>query len=364
MDRVYFLLGQMTHLRYFVPLVEECSRKNIDCYFLIYFSFKYNCPGRHDKYLNKICNANKVKKIHLDDFAEQGQTIICIEPKSISQLKLYQENDVYVLTSQFDYMHNYDYYESYVKNVIFPSKWFIEKCSSFMGDKRISETKWTHEKITSPKNVFLGSPKYDVTLDKKSIINKYNLTEKSKVLFFFPAVSQQDNMWVTKNPRGLSFGEINDIYKMLKSLDFEILVKSRLKHLIPQECNADRIFYDESWFPHTSAELIEVCDLAIMVDSTSIVECVLQKTPFINIGLINEKIRINAKNMTHELMNYDFCESYDYTPKTNELKDKIKYLTNNNFDDQFDDVHKNYLFEVGSSSKKIIDFIETQNNND
>ena len=63
-------------------------------------------------------------------------------------------------------------------------------------------------------------------------------------------------------------------------------------------------------------------------------------------------------------MNYDFCESYDYTPKTNELKDKIKYLTNNNFDDQFDDVHKNYLFEVGSSSKKIIDFIETQNNND
>ena len=28
--------------------------------------------------------------------------------------------------------------------------------------------------------------------------------------------------------------------------------------------------------------------------------------------------------MTHELMNYDFCESYDYTPKTNELKDKIK----------------------------------------
>ena len=351
----------MTHLRYFVPLADECIRKNINCNFLVYHSSKYNCPSRHEKYLNRICEKHKIQRLNLKDFDKQNQTIICIEPKSISKLGLHQQNVIYVLTSQFDYMHNYDYYQNCAEKVIFPSKWFMQNCLSFIGDKRISETKWTEEKITSSKNVFLGSPKYDVELDKESIINKYQLTKRRKVLFFFPAVAQQNDMWVTKNPRGLTFQQINEIYNVLRTAGFEVLVKSRLKHPIPRECEGDLSFYDESWFPHTSAELIEICDLVIMVDSTSIIECVLQKTPFINIGLIDEKTRINAKNMTEPLLNYDFCKNYDDIPKIDQLENQVKYLTSNNFEKQFCDANKNYFFEIGKSSEKIINFIK---NND
>jgi hypothetical protein len=364
MDRLYFLLGQMTHLRYFIPLIHECINKGIKPYFLLYHSLKYNCPSAYEDYLNKICEHYKIDKIKLEDFNQEGQTILCVEPKLFNQDRKHK-NFVYALTSQFDYLHNYDFYQKQVKKIIFPSKWFLENCKNFIGDHRV-QTKWTEEKIKSSKNVFLGSPKYDTTLDfdKDHIIKKYNLTKKSKVLFFFPAVSQQNDMWITKKPRGLDYDEINNIYNMLRSLGFEVLVKSRRKHPIPKQCGGDRAFYDESWFPHTSSELIEVCDLVIMVDSTSIVECILQKTPFINIGLIDEKVRINAKNMTQPLLNYNFCESYEYLPKINQLKDKVKYLSSNNFNKEFDDVNEKYMFKIGSSSKKIINFIQTEQKND
>ena len=102
----------------------------------------------------------------------------------------------------------------------------------------------------------------------------------------------------------------------------------------------------------------DVMDLAIMVDSTSIKECVLQKIPFINIGLIDERVRVNAKNQLYPLLQYKYCQNYDNPPDVNELKDKIKHLTDNQFPEEFNEAKKTYLFEHDKSSKKIVDFIE------
>lgn len=363
MDKIYFLLGEMTHLRYFVPIVEELNTRNTQACFLIYFSDKYNCPSKHKNELNNICKQHGIEKKTASEFQEKNKTILCVESscaKAVEQLGIKKRNSFYVLTSQFDFIQNYDFYAKYAKRVIFPSRWFLNHCRLFIGDERIRATSWSEEKINSPKNVFLGSPKYDIKLDREKIINKYNLSNKRKVLFLFPAVSQQSGMWTTKEKRGLSEGQINDIYGIIRSLGFEVLVKSRTKHPITKNCRGDRDFYDESWFPHTTMELMEVSDLAIMVDSTSIKECVLQKIPFINIGLINEKVRINAKNMTEPLLKYNYCQNYNNPPDINELKDKIKHLTTNQFYEEFNEAKKTYLFEPNESSKKIVDFIKTQ----
>lgn len=352
----------MTHLRYLIPLIKENNKRNIQSHFLVYFSHKYNCPSLHKSKLNDICAEYNIEKTPANEFREKNKTIVCVEktcPIAIEEQGVSQENDFYVLTSQFDYLGNYDLYASYAKNIIFPSRWILENCERFIGDKRTA-TKWSLEKIKSDKNVFLGSPKYDIKLNREIIINKYNLTDKKKILFLFPAVSQQNGMWITKEDRGLSEKQINDIYGIIRSLGFEVLVKSRTKHPITKNCRGDRDFYDESWFPHTTMELMEVSDLAIMVDSTSIKECVLQKIPFINIGLINEKVRINAKNMTEPLLKYNYCQNYNNPPGINELKDKIKHLTSNQFYEEFNEAKKTYLFEPNESSKKIVDFIKTQ----
>ena len=361
MDKIYFLLSEMTHLRYLIPLIKENNKRNIQSHFLVYFSHKYNCPSLHKSKLNDICAEYNIEKTPANEFREKNKTIVCVEKTcsiAIEEQGVSQENYFYVLTSQFDYVGNYDLYAKYAKNIIFPSKWFLEHCKSFIGDKRIGPTKWSLEKIESHKNVFLGSPKYDIKLNREKIINKYNLTNKRKVLFLFPAVSQQSGMWITKEDRGLSEKQINDVYGTVRSLGFEVLVKSRIKHPITINCSGDRDFYDESWFPHTTMELMEVSDLAIMVDSTSIKECVLQKIPFINIGLIDERVRVNAKNQLYPLLQYKYCQNYDNPPDVNELKDKIKHLTDNQFPEEFNEAKKTYLFERDKSSKKIVDFIE------
>jgi len=369
-NKAYFLLGEMTHLRYFIPLIEELNKRNTQACFLIYHSGKYNCPAAtyrvwdkellqyqnraHSEELDSICKKYNIEKAFANSFKEKNKIIFCVEKscsKAVEQLGIKKQNNFYVLASQFDFIHSYDSYSKYAKNIIFPSRWILENCERFIGDKRTA-TKWSLEKIKSDKNVFLGSPKYDIKLNREIIINKYNLTDKKKILFLFPAVSQQNGMWITKEDRGLSEKQINDIYGIIRSLGFEVLVKSRTKHPITKNCSGDRDFYDESWFPHTTMELMEVSDLAVMVDSTSIKECVLQRIPFINIGLINEKVRINARNMTEPLLKYNYCQNYNNPPDINELKDKIKHLTSNQFYEEFNEAKKHTSLSPMSRPKK------------
>tara|TARA_Y100000296_G_C5156342_1_gene249283 strand:+ start:461 stop:1561 length:1101 start_codon:yes stop_codon:yes gene_type:complete len=360
-NKAYFLLGEMTHLRYFIPLIKELNKRKLKSCFLIYFSGKYNCPSKHSDELNKACERYNVEKTLANNFKEKNKIIFCVEKACHMGIKRYgisHENNFYVLTSQFDYLGNYDLYASYAKNIFFASKWFLDNCDHFIGDKKTQPTKWCLKKIKSPKNIFLGSPKYDIKLDKQQIISKYNLTNKKKILFLFPSVAPHQKYWITKEARGLSEKQINSIYDIIRSLGFEVLVKSRLKHPILRTCLGDRSFYDESWFPHTTMELMEVSDLAIMVDSTSMKECILQKTPFINIGLINEKEQQHPKAILSSLTKYEYCKNYDNVPDMNELKNKIKELTSKQFSLEFEKAINKHLFQRGSSSQKIIDFIE------
>lgn len=367
MNKTYFLLGEMTHLRYFIPLTKELNKRNSQACFLVYFSGKYNCPSQHNNELDKVCKKYNIEKTLANNFKEKNKIIFCVEKScaiAVEQLGIKKQNDFYVLTCQFDYVMNYDVYEKYAKNIIFPSKWLLEHCESFIGDKRIEPTKWSLEKIKSKKNIFLGSPKYDVSLNKEKILRKYKLTNKKKVLFLFPAIAQAltsvcpaRGMWTTNEPRGLTIQQINEIYNVARKNDFEILVKSRAKHPIAAGCGGDRCFYDDSWFPYTSMELMQVSDLVIAVDSTAAKECALQKVPFINISLKNEKVCTSTENLFPPLFKFDFCKNYKGFPGASELDKSVKYLTSNDFTKGFNRAIESYLFQPGESSKNIADLI-------
>jgi len=359
-NKVYFLLGEMTHLRYFIPLIKELNRRKLKSRFLIYFSGKYNCPSKHGDELDKACEKYNIEKIPVNDFKEKNKIIFCVEKscsKAVEQLGIKKQNNFYVLTAMFDYVHNYDLYSKYAKNIIFPSQWFLDHCRLFIGDKRIRTTSWSEEKINSPKNVCLGSPKYDIELDREKTLNKYRLTNKKKVLFLFPSAPFRDQFWRTQERRGLSEKQIRDTYNAIRSLGFEALVKSREKHPITENCSGDHDFYDRSWFPHTTMELMKVSDLVIMVGSTSIKECVLQKIPFINIGLMNEKALVTAENYLYPLLQYKYCQNYDSFPDISELKNKIKHLTSHQFLEEFKKATETYLFQGEGTSERIVNFI-------
>ena len=51
-----FLLREMTHLRYFIPIVEEGNARGVKSNFYITHSGKYNCPNLpwNDDFLKKI----------------------------------------------------------------------------------------------------------------------------------------------------------------------------------------------------------------------------------------------------------------------------------------------------------------------
>ena len=368
-EKIYFLLGEMTHLRYFVPLVKEYNRRKISSCFLVFFSGKYNCPSKHGDELDKACEKYNIEKMLVNDFKEKNKIIFGVEKSCAMATEkhgLPQENDFYILPFQHDYVMNYDIFEKLAKNIFFPSEWLLNDCESFIGDKRTHPTTWSIEKIKSPKNVCLGSPKYDVQLNKKEIINKYNLTNKRKILFLFPTPCQNSKYNLSAQGRGkiyhggiehgLSRGQIKALYDTIKSENFEILVKSRGKHLVPKGFEGDRLFYDESWFPHTTMELMKVSDLVIMVDSTSVKECVLQKIPFINFDFKNEKRYITAIEGYGPLFNFNYCHNYTTFPTLIDLKKTITHLTGNSFEDEFQAAIDQYLFKLGQSAKKIVDF--------
>ena len=384
MDRVYFLLGEMTHLRYFIPLVKESNKRNIQSHFLIYFSGKYNCPSKHGDELDKACEKYNVEKILANNFKEKNKIIFGVEKscaEAINKQGISQENDFYVLLYQGDHMSSYNVYEKFARNIIFPSDWTLKRCESFIGDKRTDPTEWSIKKIKSPKNVCLGSPKYDVQLNKKEIINKYNLTNKRKILFLFPtpcptskhnlSAQRYGKLYHGGAEHGLSVSQINALYDTIKSENFEILVKSRGKHLVPKGLEGDRLFYDESWFPHTTMELMKISDLTVMVDSTTVKECAMMKSPFINFDLKNEKAYITAKQGYRPLFDFDFCKNYTIEECTNlslsdlaeDFRKSINYLSNTDFSDQFQRAIDQYLFKPGESSKKIVDFALDNYNN-
>jgi len=315
-----FFVSEMTFLRYFIPLIKEGNNRNIQSTVYWSPSRKYNCPLKHFKSLKRLAKEFSFNIKRINDKIKNNRITFLIEGIGCEHF----DGKKISLTYMTDFHVSYKDYIEKIDYCIFPNKAFLEKFNL------------PH----SSKNLFLGSPKYDVDLDKDAILKKYNLSDKKKCLILFPRYRDMQKIDLIK------------VIKELKKLDFEVYIKGRGKEPCPKSISAEaRYFEDELWYPHTSMELIFISDLIINTDSSGIKECIMLRKP-----VLNFKIKPFEATLSFLYNKKPFHAEIKTPIDYGLMKQKVDYLKNISHRD-FQETIDKLLFQP-NSSKRILDFLK------
>ncbi|MBN1456721.1 MAG: hypothetical protein JW912_02590 [Sedimentisphaerales bacterium] len=167
------------------------------------------------------------------------------------------------------------------------------------------------------KAVASGLPQFDsiVNFDRHSICEKYGLPEDKKIILYLPFPWRVPfSIWshiiykpqnkITKLAKLLLHGlidKIPDIWHSQAADDLQVaqairkfadrnnaflLVKGRLKNKIPSYLSkiADKVVNDETYYPHTTIELMSIADLSLNFYSEANKESVMCGTPCVCLG--------------------------------------------------------------------------------
>ena len=341
-----FVLREMTHLRYYAPLILEANTRGISSLFYVTPSNKYNCPflEKNRNELEDFAKKNQVKILTIDKLKLATDVIITNEKSCLEQIKQVSGPKKVTMTYQTDFVLNYkkfNYYDVY-DHILMPSK-NIAKFYDLHTDK----------------NLYLGITKYDIVLDKQEIIKKYNLEgDKKKVLFIWPKSRDTHRMPI-------------DIISNFNKLGWQVLVKARGKDPVSSETlksltsAGNRVFSDDSWYPHTTQELLEVSNLVVNPGSTTIEECVMHDVPLINFDIkpeIRHGIRMPYRVTHSYLYDYDFCinlESLDTTFSTSKLSDMVDNLQDGDIGSSFERCRESWLYNHRNACKNLLDMLES-----
>ena len=318
-----FILTQVTLLRYFMPLIIEGNKRGIKSTVFIFDNspVKYNAPSKHMDIINSLSSKYGFEIKQIENIDRFDGIVFILECSGMEAVQ--NKHKMVVLTATYDFVRHYDKYVDRADMIVFPSKFFAEY----------------YEKI-SDKNLYVGSPKYDIELNKEEIKDKYNIGNKRNVLFLSPRPKYE-----------VSDDRINKIYSHLHMMDFDIIVKTRGKDPVSSNLRGDKYFEDYSWFPHTSMELMEVCDLVVNFDSTGIKECVMMDIPVIN-------FHVKPLKRLDFLYNYDYCKELKLKIKFDEFKKEVNILLGKDLSDEFKKARKKHLFEKGNISGRILDALK------
>ncbi len=339
MSDLNFILREMTHLRYWMPLVIEGEKRGLKSSFFVAPSNKYNCPFVHKKVIQQI---SKDHGVGIKDWqeAKKVETILFASENrwGIDILKTAKKATKVVCTYQTDFVESYNkFYKNIADYILMPSKF----CAEFY-------------ECTEGKNLYLGIPKYDVEFSKEEVFERNMLEDENNILLIWPKL------------RDMSKVDMDKLLNLLLKTGYRILAKTRGKDPIPRSYkkllkeNGGRFFEDRSWHPHTTQELLSVSKLAVNFGSTTIEECVMQNVPVINFDVKPKTRNGNEKRwrVTHDyLYDYDYCIQLENDFKEKQLIASVQYLVNTNLDSEFKKSRQNHLFDHSNSSKKILDFI-------
>ena len=323
----------MTCLRYFIPLVHEAFLRGVQSRFYVGSFDKYNCPFRHPKVLSYFVQRYQIEVLEIEKLKEAKELTFYIEDVGIDQSG--PDNKKIVLTYQNDFVnegdHCYHNYIDSVDHVIFPSKFIAE-----------------YHKTVSDKNLYLGSPKYDISIDRRQVIEKYDLPDRDNILILFPKL------------RDLEKSNILEILSHIKKMSCNAIIKTRGKDRVTSESmRGDRYFEDVSWFPHTTMELLAASDLVINFGSTAIKECVMMRKPVINFPIKPH----NIEKTFPFLYEYSYCEQHQPNCGFKKFEESARRLMSADHQSAFDESIGNHLFDYHSSSK-ILNFFEKEISHD
>lgn len=336
-----FLLRELTHLRYYIPIIQEGNRRGLKSNFCVVASNKYNCPIKNQDVVLSLSRENNIG-LYSGKKKDLNGLFFCNENSGfdwVKKVKAESSCKIVVGTYQTDFVNTYEQYYETADHIMMPSR-------------NIAEFYDLHRE----KNLYLGIPKYDINLNKHEIIKKYSLDEtKKKVLLFWPKTRD-----IHKFPI--------DIIDNFDKLGWQVLVKSRAKDPVSDNTrdqlikNGNALFYD-SWYPHTSQELLEVSDLVVNCGSTAIEECVMHEVPVINFD-IKPPIRHGVKQkhrVTHSyLYDYNFCLNFknlDSSFSTAKLNAFINTLLCRDLSKSFKQCKKDWLYDHKNTCKNLLDML-------
>jgi len=353
-----FLLLEMTFLRYFMPLILEGNKRGIKSRVFMKRNEKYNNPYSFKDSLNNLAAKNKFELFDIDMFGNFDGHTFMIEGRGHERIDKTKHKG-YSITYMTDFSGpGYDKYVDKIDKVIFPSEHMAG-----------------HYDKKGPKNLYLGSPKYDIKLNEEDILKKYNIPDLNNVLVLIPRTREMISMGDGHYSGVTGQKLLGWLGLTAKSLGLRTLYKTRAKDrwFDLYNCKETKTpskwekvcphmyFEDDSWHPHTTMELIKVSKLVINFSSTAIKECVMLDTPIINFD-IKPQIRWGRDMGKHRLKldflyENDFCYNAKVNMSEQEYKDAFNKMMSSDWSSSFSDARKKYLFE-GDSSKRILDYLE------
>jgi len=339
-----FCLREMTHFRYFAPIVLEGNKQGARSTFYLANSHKYNCPSieKNKEQLEEFIVTNSVNLQHISLLSEVKNNIITSEKSCLDAIKASKIDKKVTMTYQTDFTLNYNKfnYQQVYDVIMMPS----EKIADFY-------------ECNTEKNVYFGTTKYDIRFDAKKILEKYSLDDATKkVLFIWPKSRDLHNMPI-------------DIIDNFNELGWQVLIKSRGKDPINNKMikrfvdSGNRVFFDDSWYPHTTQELLEISDLVVNSGSTTVEECVMHDVPLINFDIKPKRRhgRIHKHRVTHSyLYDYDYClnlKNLDSSFDTSKLKEMIQAVVGRTKKEHFKQARMDWLHDHKNSSKKLLNIL-------
>ncbi len=326
---------EMTHLRYWMPLVIEGNKRGIQSNFYVGPSNKYNCPVRYQKMVTEICKQYNINLLQINQIRDSSGLLFSCESRGLELLNNVNNCKKIISTYQTDFVLKYEGYIKKVDHVLMPSKFSAEY----------------YNKVSS-KNLCFGIPKFDVVLQKDIILKKYNLSKDKKVLIIWPKGRDEPKVDMGKIMDAITKAGYMPLAKTRGKDPFDEKRKQQITN------KGGFYFGDDSWFPHTTQELLEISDVAINFGSTAIEECVMSEVPLINFD-IKPAVRhaIPGKRpMGHEyLYKYEYCKQLEPSATVKEMANAITTLAAASLTDVFKQSKKMHLFENDKICKNILD---------
>ena len=317
-----FIISEMTFLRYFIPLITEGNRRNISSTVYTIGCNKYSCPIKNISSLKELSKKYNFLVKPIQHIKNHHAPTFMIEGVGIDYLS--EKHEKIVIPYMIDFISLHKRYIDKADHIVMPSKFIAEFYN-----------------IPQEKLLYLGSPKYDVQLDKNEILKKYNLQkDRKRALVVFPRT------------RDLHKVDLARIYSYLNQAGFEILVKARGKEPVSSRLQGDHYYIDYSWHPHDTLELLHVSDILINFGSTTVKEATLLNTPLID---FNIKPKDVPRGFSF-LYDYDFCSVVDPNISYEDFKFNLQKLVSKDFTHSFQNAKENHLFTTGAN-KRIVDFL-------
>jgi len=335
MQIINFVLAHMYHVQYFIPLIMEANKRGIKSkVFTFYIEADWEKgknssvhPYRYIDYIKEIAKKYDFDFNLCNDANEIEGLTFFGEKRGLSNiLTSNKKTHKVILTRLIDFNEPYgvdNWYDNYidkVDNVIFISKFFAK-----------------YYKKVSDKNLYLGSPKYDIVLDKELLKKKYDVQSDKNVLIFLPELQYMKKI------------NLKEVYRILRDMGYSLMGKGRAKDSAPSDLRPDQYFEDTEWFPHASMELIEIADMVINFESAVTKECVMLDTPFIN-------FRIGMCDLPFPfLYDYGCCRNLNVKFSLDKFETVVNEIFTKSSKEDFQEIKSKHLSEGGNASKRILD---------